>query len=84
LVTKHIVSLTADNNQHNSYLSNNINTNNLQEFMSNGFVNPELIPKTGYGKVIISFQKGVVVDIKQEISLKPSDIIKNYRKPVIK
>jgi len=82
LVNDQIVSLNADKIQHNSYLSNNINTNNLQEFMSNGFVNPDLIPKTGYGKVIISFQKGIVVDIKQEISLKPSDILKNYRKPV--
>lgn len=82
MVNDQIVSLNADKIQHNSYLSNNINTNNLQEFMSNGFVNPDLIPKTGYGKVIISFQKGIVVDIKQEISLKPSDILKNYRKPV--
>lgn len=50
--------------------------------MNNGFVNPDLIPKTGYGKVVITFQKGIVVDIKQEISLKPSDIVKHYRKPV--
>ena len=82
MVYDQIVSLNADKNQRNSNLSNSIDTNNLQEFMSNGFVNPDLIPKTGYGKVIISFQKGIVVDIKQEISLKPSDIIKNYRKPV--
>lgn len=82
MVNDQIVSLNADKNQRNSHISNSINTTNLQEFMNNGFVNPDLIPKTGYGKVVITFQKGIVVDIKQEISLKPSDILKHYRKPV--
>lgn len=78
-----IVSLNADKDQHNSNLLNSINTTNWQEIMNNGFVNPELIPHTGYGKVTITFQKGIVIDIKQEISLRPSDIIKKkYRPPV--
>ncbi len=50
--------------------------------MSSGLIDPQLIPHTGFGKVIITFVKGEAVDIKQEVSIKPSDLIKKNRKPI--
>lgn len=77
-----IISQTADFNQQNVHSLNNYTSNNLQDYMGSGLIDPRLIPHTGYGKVIITFAKGEAIDIRQEISIKPSDIIKNYRKPV--
>lgn len=79
MTEKHKISERSDKNQQNVLFLNNNTSNNLQEYMSDGLINPELIPYTGYGKVVITFVNGSIVDIKQEVSIKPSDIIKKYR-----